>query len=634
MLANLLKEFPPPLENTSGWWGSLTAWLGYGATSEKKDSTHRVDALHASPLPHADVSHVVDYLANGLDVQSVPPADLAAGVSYHAVRCVANLARNSAAHPALLEAGVLPLLLAILLDARVDHVSQGADEQMAEVVRCGVLAVAALAKSAPGEVVAKGGHRRLIYFTDQAEDGVTQMYAAGGLRNLVRHPQEGEGWNVHREVVVGGVAGALMKGMSVEANTQTKVFCVLAFSDLMTTGHHKADIIRRKLANVYKSFADLVKEKSVGVAAAVHRSLIALYGGRDEDGRVFAPEALGKLLGEESGQLVNGQVARGDVLALKAVRTMCKDSAVAYLMVDKGLLEVLVRGVNKGKGEYWEESVAALGELSNHKQLIPLLVSRGALRAILQRPYLENDGRWAAQFFANMARGEEHHVEIAHSALSVLVRALVSKNDEAKTEGARGLYNLSLGGVSRVMIGQAGALIPLVRAAASNGDARRFAIGALAKVSESFEHATKLVEADLLGILLSAVKEDVGLAKDVAHCIANLSQVVEVHGSLASSGAAAWLVEMMSRNGGRGENAPDVLHYASLGICNLAYSPGITRQVLRESGAVRVLTALSSSGMSSPHVVYSARQALHNLRGEDKPGMLPIEASPKPSLPA
>lgn len=634
MLASLLREFPPAFQQSLGWWSALTAWLGYGATSEKEDTTRPVDTAGISSLPYADTSHVVDYLAGGLDLRAVSPADLAAGVSYHAVRCVANLARNSAAHHDLLEAGLLPLLMAILRDARVDHVRQSADEQTAEVVRYGILAVAALAKSASEKVVMNGGHRRLIYFTEQGEDCVAQMYAAGGLRNLARHPQGEREWNVHRELVVGGVAEALVKGMRAEVSSQTKVFCVLAFGDLMTTGHHKADIIRKRLKKVYGPFAGLVKEKNVAVAAAMHRSLMALYGEREGVRGIVAPEALGKLLGEESGQLVNGAVARGDVLALKAVRAMCKDSTVVRLMVDKGLLEVLVRGVNKGKGEYWEESVAALAEMSNQRHLLPLIVSRGALRAVLQRPCLDHDGRWAAQFFANMARSEDHQVEIAHGALIVLVGALVSKNEETRREGARGLYNLSLGGVSRVMIGQASALIPLVKAASLSGDARRFAIGALAKVSESYEHSTKLVEADLIGILLSAVREDEGLAKDVAHCIANLTQVVEVHGSLASSGAAAWLVEMTSRNGGRGENAPDVLHYASLGICNLAYSAGITRQVLKESGAVPVLTALSSSGMSSPHVVYSAKQALHNLRGEHKSGMLPVEASPRPSLAA
>lgn len=633
MLVNLLREFPPAFQQSHGWWGTFITWLGYDTTSEKKDSAHRVDTVDTS-LPRADTSHIVDYLADGLDLQAMLPSDLAAGVSYHAVRCVANLARNSAAHHDLLEAGLLPILLAFLRGARVDHVRQNVDEQVAEVVRCGILAVAALAKSASEEVVRNGGHRRLIYFTEQGEDGVAQMYAAGGLRNLARHSHGGGGWNMHRELVVGGVAEALAKGMSPEANAQTKVFCVLAFSDLMTTGHHKADIIRKRLKKAYEPFAGLVKEKNAAVAAAMHRSLMALYGEREVVGHIVAPEALGKLLGEESGQLVNGAVARGDVLALKAVRAMCRDGAVVQLMVDKGLLEVLVRGVNKGKGEYWEESVAALGELSNQRQLLPLIVSRGALRAVLKRPCLEHDGRWAAKFFANMARSEDHHVEIAHGALNILLRALVSKNGETRMEGARGLYNLSLGGVSRIMIGQAGALIPLVKAASLSGDTRRFAIGALAKISESYEHSTKLVEADLLGVLLSAVKEDVGLAKDVAHCIANLTQVVEVHGSLASSGAAAWLAEMTSRNGGRGGNAPDVLHYASLGICNLAYSPGITRQVLKESGVMPVLTALSSSGMSSPHVIYSARQALHNLRGEEKAGMLPVEASPKPSLPA
>lgn len=632
LLAELIKSFPPAFSRGGGFFSWMLGWMGLGEKPEpRKEERGEGDV---SSLPRGDMTDIVDYLGKGLQVDDMPIPDLDAGISYHAVRCVSNLARNSAAHHDLLKAGLLPLLLSTLRNARIEHIGEGADQQLAEVVRCTVLAVAALGKSAPDDVTTCGGHTRLIYFTNQMEDEVTQMYAAGGIRNLTRHPTGSTEWHVHRELVVGGVADALLTGMRKDANAQTQVFSALAFGDLMTTGHHKADLVRKRLAKVYPVFAKLIEEKNVGVARAVYKGLTAMYGDGSPRPDLVAPADLSKLLGEHSGQLVNGPVARGDIFALRTVRAMCRDATLAQEMVSRGLLEVLVRGVNKGKGEYWEQSIAALAEVSNFEQLRSSIVSSGALRAVLQRPFLDHDARYAAKFFANMARSEDHHVEVAHAGTKVFLSALLSKDEKARNEGARGLYNLSLGGVSKIMIGQAGTLIPLVKAASSSGDTRRFAIAALARVSEAFEHGTKLVEADFLSIALEAVKEDPKLTKDVARSICNLSQNVEVHGLLARSGAAVWLVEMMSKNGGRGEDAQDVLHFASLGICNLSYSAGITRTVLRESGAVPLLTALSTSGMTSPLVTHSARQALSNLRGSDKPAMVPVEALPKPSLPA
>lgn len=495
-----------------------------------------------------------------------------------------------------------------------------ADEERADMVRALILAVAALAKTCAPDVVAYGAHRPLVAFAAGGADVVAQMYAAGGVRNLARHNGD-TSWGVHRELVVVDCVTALVRAMEAD-DVQTKRFGVLAFGDLMLSGHHKVRLIRLRLRNAFEPFAKLMRDAHPGVAQVVIRVLTDLFNG----GEGVVPKELGELIAKECGQLVNGCVKRGDVSALKCVRAMCQDEIVAQGMVDNGLIEVLISGVRGGKGECLEQSIAALYELSSRAELMPLIVSRGGLRAVIQRPCLEHDAIWAASFLANVARKSEYQAEVSHGALRVLLIATTSKNEHAIREGVRALYNLSLGGVSKVMVCQGGGLLPLIKVARNcSGETRRLAIGAIAELSASLDQATTLIEGGVVSVLLDSVREDDSLQRDVARCLGQLSQVPEVHGSLARSGAATWLVEMVQQNGGRGLDSSDVLYFATVSLSNLAYSAGIGRDAVRDSGVGRVLTALSSAGMSGQMVLNVARQALNNLRGAEKPVLLQLE---------
>lgn len=592
----------------------------------------------SSPLASPDEA-MIDFLNTSITSDTSAPMDLAAGIAYHAVRCVSNLSRNSSTHSALLDTDVLDPLLASINRARVDQLDTSSlasgDEQLTDMLRCTILAVSALSKSASETIVSKGGHRSLIRFMEQTTDPVAQTYAAGGVRNLARHSDQhpAKSWKIHRELVVSGVTEGLSSAMSASSNPQAQVFAVLAFGDIVSTGHHKARLIHKRLVGAYQQFADLLLSGNTAVARSVYRVLAQVYDDvNQESGKahVPVPEALSTSIVEKSGMMLNGAAARGDLLAMRAVSSMCGDEVVAKGIVDKGALEVIVKGVTKGKGEYWEQCAIALARLSAYTKLVPFIASRGGLKAAILRPCPAEDGRWTAALLANMAREDEYRTEIAHSALPSLLGAARSKDESTRGEGTRGLYNLTLGGISRIMIGQKGALGPLVRAAAlSTGDARRYAISALAGIAETYEYATVIVEADGLAVLLRAAEEDSTTRRDVARCLGHLSSVVEVHGSIAASGAAKWLMQAVSSGGGRGEGAAEVMHYATVAVCNIAYSAGVTRRVLRECGAIPVLTALSASGMNTRDVIQSAQQALINLRGNDKPGMLPVDSMVK-----
>lgn len=545
---------------------------------------------------------------------------MASGVAYHLTRLLSHLCRNPATHTAILSTRIPQHLCLSLQSATTAPLTDG-DHLHADTLRAEILAVSALCKTAPQTIVREGAHRRLIYFAS-CDDETAQSYAMGGIRNLARDSTSG--WRVHRELVVSGVVDALVKGLD-KGNVQTKVFSALAMGDIMCTGHAKKHLIHERLHRAYQPYAKMLNDKNPIVSRAVSRAVCKMY----ETGM---PESFSRCVGEEVGAVVNGGVMRGDLLALRAAHAMCRDDIVVQSMVDKGLLEVLVTAAQRASGEFWGLSTAALSSLAARKDFIPLIVSRGALKTVMKRPCLENDGVHAATFLANCARDADHLAEVAHGGLKVLLYAAASKDENARREGVRGLYNLSLGGVSRVMIGQGGALAPLVKAASASGDVRRYAIGALAEIAESFEQATKMIEADVLRTLLESVREDPTLSREVGRCVGYLSQVTDVHGSLATSGVIDWLAEMISRNGGRGSDSADVMHYCTVAVCNIAYSPGVARQKLKESGIGGVLTVLCSSGMSAPVVLHAARQGLANLRGE-KAALVPVEVG-KASVPA
>lgn len=615
----------------AGWLDWLYRQFTFGSAEQKdtsKEEAKPADSPFVPISPPGDA--IIDYLTKDIQMSSTP-LDLQNGLAYHVTRCVANLARDTETHQSLLETSMLQNLCDMLNSFSPENLSS--DEILSETARHTILAVSALSKSAAEPVIHSSAHKALIAFA-QCDDTVAQTYSCGGIRNLTRHEHAQKHEDiarVHRELVVSKVVDALKSGMAA-ASGQTRVFALLAFGDLMTTPHPKADLIRKRLEPAYQVFAGMLKDKNPAISRAVSRVLISIFG--DENKSSGAPPGLAKLVAENSGQLVNGGVARGDMSALVAVRAMCNDEVVAKEMVDKGLLEVLILGVKKGNSEFLHKCTAALSSLSNWTELSQLIGSRGALKAVLLRPSMEDGARYAAAFLANLARNPDLQVEIAHGGLRILLTALSSKDENARREGVRGLYNLSLGGITKIMVAQSSAMVPLIKEVSrSSGETRRYAVSTLADMSSSLERATKFIEADVLGVLLKAVKDDETLSCNVARCISQLSQVAEVHGLLAKSGAVEWLVDMISRNGGRGERAGDVLLYSMIAISNISYSPGITRSTLRGCGAVPLLKSLSSSGMSSPMVLMGAKQALKNIKG-DNPALLPAENISPPPKPA
>ncbi len=550
--------------------------------------------------------------------------DLRPGIAHDTMRCLANLARDSAAHASLLTCEALDVAATTLRRVSVkkfELAMQQHDTVMVDTVRSAALAVAALAKSAGARVVKLGTHKSLVEYASCGVDSVAQTYAAAGLRNLARHPPEDtpDGWRVHREVVVAGAPKALASTLAPNADSQAQMFAILTIGDLVTSGHHRAHLIRRYLAPVYKPMMELAVGGNDAVARAACRVVSVAYENELQNDEMSAA------LIDVVGQLVQGPVARGDVAAMRALARVAVDKQVADALVAGGAVETLRTAVQRGRGPYFEEATRAMAKLVEHENIRAVVADKGALQAALKRPCMEHDGMWTATLCANAARDEELRPIVAHGALAVLVRTAGVRDVRARREAMRALHNLAIGGPARVMVAQADAAATLVSAAkCDDAVTRRAAVGALAGIAESYEYAPALVAAGTIDTVISAAREsdDEDVIRDAARTLAQLTGNEAVHPALAEH-AVPWLGEMLKKSG-------PAHYYAAIALCNLTYSEGVGRAALKTHGVTSTLNVLAASHFGHAET-QAAKQALSNLAGET-PAMVPIEPRPFDAL--
>jgi hypothetical protein len=626
-------------ENSGGIMSSLMEWLGslFGGQFDASSGKQHQSSSNDTKSEASQQLSSNDRLGQGIQPISIIEMDahlgsvnIVDGLVYHATRCAANLSRNSLCHTWLMAAGVLDPMINILTAAPLRNLSSASsladlvgDEQKADTIRFATLAVAALSKTAASEVALRQGHRPLIELLGQTSDTIAQMYAAGGIRNLARHADDNPAgtWKVHREIVVDGVARALSRGLEA-ASPQTQVFSVLAVGDVLATGHQKADIICKRMRSTFEPFAALLKSGNAAVRRAVYRSLDVVYSGAGDQSGMHLSDAgkqklqlLSKSLAVHVFMIVDVLGKTGDPAAMNALASLCLDDELVSVLEEKGVIPVAV-GAMAASGDYGDNAVVALARLSNRQQFVPQIASTGCVKACTTRSKPTDDCRWEAALLANIARDERYRPEVGFAGLKSLMRATMSTKEETHREGARGFFNLTIGGVSRVLSAQGGALPHLIRVADSTSDvaARRYAIGAIAAISEVHEFGAKVVQLGSIKTMLRAAKADPTLSRDVARCFAQLSNHVESHLALATEGAVDWLVCTASR----GDAAVDTLYHSASALLNISSSSGAPHDALRRAGGPAALTGLAS-GFYAPHVVQCARLALANFRGAVPP---------------
>lgn len=603
-----------------------------GSRSDAEDGA----AVVRSSLP-TSTSGLGDVLGPTLDVGNVladmgnTSVDLRGGMIYHATRCVANLARDTATHRWLMSCDLLGPMITILNAVPVRTLSSSlsladalGDEQRADTVRFATLSVAALSKTAAGSVVEKRGHVPLISLLKQPADSVAQTYAAGGIRNLARHVEADleTSWLVHRNLVIDDIASALAVSLTASSNPQTQVFSTLALGDILTTRYKKSEVIAKRMKPTFEPFAALLASGNASVARACHKVVNAVLSAEADtlemslsSGGSQKYALLSDALAKQVGPLVRGAASKGDTAAMGAVAALCLDERTAGAIVVKGVVNILVNAL-AAKNEYGQQAMVAVARLSDRASYATEILLRGGLKATMNRSSAgADDGRWEAALLANMARSERNRPDIGHGGLPILMRAMNSKDERTRREGARGLYNLTIGGVSRVLSAQGGALAPLTKIVdTDDGLTREYAVGAISAISELYAFGASIVELGGIAVLLRAVEADKSLSRNVARCFAQLSNHVESHVALAKGGAVDWLVRTVSR----GDTAGDTLHHAAGALCNIAYTPGSPHEALRNAKAGTALTGLAN-GLYTPYVCQCAKVALANLRQESDP---------------
>ena len=554
----------------------------------------------------------------------VTPVDLRPGIAHDTMRCIANLARDSAAHPSLLTCDALDIAVSTLKNFSVKRFMtavENHDTIVVDTMRNSALTIAALAKTAGPRVVKLGAHKLLIEYAGCEVDSVAQMYAAAGIRNLSRHPPDDtkDRWRVHREVVVAGAPNALAMALKQNADAQAQMFAILSIGDLITSGHHRAHLIRRYLKPVYEPLIALAVGGNDAVARAACRVISVTF----ENG--LQNEHLNNMLIQSVGRLVQGPVARGDVAAMRTLARIAEDPEVAMALVTGGAIETLRTAVQRGRGPYFEEATRAIAKLLIHENVRSAVAEKGALQAALKRPCVERDGFWTAMLCANAAKDEQLRPTVAHGALAVLVRTAEVRDVAVRREAVRALHNLAIGGPSRVMVAQADAASSLVSAVKCEDlITKRAAVGALAGISESFEYAPALVAAGAIDAVIKVAEEcnDDHVLRDAARLLAHLAGNEAVHPALAEQ-AVPWLGDMLKKGG-------PAHYYAAIALCNITFSDGAGRAALKTHGVTQTLNALTVSqfGMLEKQ---AALTALANLSGET-PTMLPIEPRPMDPL--
>jgi hypothetical protein len=653
MLAAVLRECGVPSVPLAAGGNDVGAWLAWAGSWVGIGSGVPAAITVLSPRPPASSSTTQQPLPDGgrslppsrnglsnekllLPIQSSPAlavgsVDIIVGMIYHATRCIANLARNSNTHSALMSSDLLDSMINLVNAAPLHQLSTASslteavgDEQRADTLRFAALSVAALSKTEASAVIAKRGHVALIGLLAQNTDIVAQTYAAGGIRNLTRHVESDldSSWQIHRDLVVDGVVPALCTALATASSPQTQVFSALAVGDILSTGYFKADIICKRMMPTFAPFGAVLGSGNVSVARAAHRALDQVYlsGADEHNGMLLSTEAakrlapLSAVLADNIGPLVRGPATKGDGAAIGAIASLCLDDVVSEALVEKGVVPVIINILSL-KNECSQQAAVALARLSARAEHMSEIVLRGGTKAAMRRKDCAEDARWEVAALANMARADRNRPDIAHGGLALIVRAAHSKHPKTRREGARGLFNLTIGGVSRVLTAQGGALLPLMHVAnGSDAVARRYAVGAIAAISELFGFGSKIVELDGIAVMLRAAIADKTLDRDTARCFAQLSNHVESHEALAKEGAVEWLVKIVNR----GDAAADTLHHAAAALCNIAYTSGAPHEALRKASAAAALTGLAS-GMYPPAVAQCARLALSNLRGGTPP---------------
>eukprot|EP00180_Rhodochaete_pulchella_P004803 Plantae.Rhodophyta-Rhodochaete_pulchella.ctg9825.p1 GENE.Plantae.Rhodophyta-Rhodochaete_pulchella.ctg9825~~Plantae.Rhodophyta-Rhodochaete_pulchella.ctg9825.p1 ORF type:complete len:718 (+),score=110.25 Plantae.Rhodophyta-Rhodochaete_pulchella.ctg9825:174-2327(+) len=530
-------------------------------------------------------------------------------VTRHVVQCISNLAKNTSNHDSIAKTEILDPLSMIVRESEDSQTRQ-----------LSLLSLAALAKHPQ-----LGSSADLIkLFVDRLadRDPTIQWYSAGALRNAFRHVSS------LRFVWRYDCVPALGRILSQSDNNRARLQAVLVIGELVLNDTKHGNRLRSVLVE-QKTFAllatILAESKESDLQARVLRLLGQVLGEVNlcgEKTSVAVREQLAEAkFAETTLSLIRatsnltGEALRSCVSSLKMDSPLTRSYMHAGL--DKTVLALLRTGDKVSSSLALEVLVALSDKADWHEQLH----RNGSLSALIsaQTSRITGAPSTAVKGLANFARHDVYRTEIAYEGGLDLVFRLskASQDSETTRQCARAIYNLCLGGLSRVMVVQSGAIDLIVDFMNSKDDETRLCgVGAVAALADNIEFAIQVVKSGAIQPLVAASNEKGVLGRLSLLALAEISNLQESHGLLASSGAIKSLLAAAVSPGGRGGNDIEVQQYATLALCNVATSDA-ARKELHAVGAPSKLSTLARSALAPPEIANIANATMANLvRGE------------------
>mmetsp|Transcript_6506 Transcript_6506/g.19756 ORF Transcript_6506/g.19756 Transcript_6506/m.19756 type:complete len:748 (-) Transcript_6506:305-2548(-) len=535
------------------------------------------------------------------------------------MKIFANLARHSKSFRDLIDEDTVRLFIQIVNMTQSDFTRRNA-----------VLALACFASTSDEFFAESLATKILITRSADDADPEMQWFAAGGVRNMLKHSSS------HRMAVIAGVIPALIKTMQCHKNPKAQALAASAVADLATSSYARAEVIRTRMLdqNIFLELGNLLKSSNESVIRSTCKAIDEILNG--------APK------GEGSFQKIVSQFDAADVpykvtryatmksapvatAATSALYTMAGIDGMSDKMLEAGASKIIIASCNSLDPGIQARALDALACLSEREHRQDFLVRGAVLKMILSlRSTNPMITRPLVTTIANFSRQEKLRPEIAHEGGLPLLNAMVLSGNidiETKREALRAFYNLSVHGLSRVMVVQYGSLRPIVTSLKSDDKVvQSFAVRTLSNLLESLEYSLKAFEYGALDSLLTLAKEGGEVGRRAVLCIGEFTNLQELHREIVRKGGVEIFADVIKQ--GRDSEA---MSYAILALCNLAATPD-ARDRIKDSGAVGFLSSVAHANTYTPEMAAVAQAGLANLQKGEKTMTHVLPAAPSAPL--
>jgi len=470
----------------------------------------------------------------------------------------------------------------------------------------------------------------LEFVSAENPDPVSQWYATGGLRNMCKNS------SMHKNLVLKGAIPALVNVLLTSPEPKAQALAASAVADLSTSAYARAEVIRVRMVDslTFEALGRVLKSSNQGVLRSTSKAIDAILSGVPLNDRARQP-----IVDQFKKAGVPGQITRLSLgrlppvvsAATSCLYTLAAIDGLSEPALEAGAARVIIGACNSFDPGMASRALDALAQMSESSERADYLVQAGVLRVVLAirstNPVITYP---LTILLANLTRKEELRAEVAHEGGLVLLNAMLTSgniDEGTKKEALRVLHNLSVSGLSRVMVVQYGSLLPLIENVKhENAEMKLLAVKTLSNLMEGLESSMKAFETGGLAPLIACGKEDGELGCRAVLCVGEFTNLQELHSEIVRQGGVELFANVI-----RAGRSSEAVVYAVLGLCNLAASE-VARERIREAGAIGLLNSVAHTMLYSGEIAAVAEAGLANLQKGEKTMIQVLPASPSKPL--